>query len=105
MHPGQRLADRLHQAVVIVRHDILDTVQASILETPQKRRPRRGTLAVRHLDRQNLTPPVPSDPDRYQHCLIPDLRSTRSNGQFARASVASRHGEAKSGVGLKLSCN
>src|SRR5262249_29425213 len=68
----QDLADRRSQSGMIVRHDELHPVQATLPEADQEVAPARGALAVGQLDGQHAAPAVKADADGDQHGLAAD---------------------------------
>jgi Transposase domain (DUF772) len=69
---GYHLADRRDQAGMVVGHDQLDALEAARLQADEEVLPGRAALAIGHLHRQDLAPPIPVDADCDQHRLAHD---------------------------------
>ncbi|BCH05295.1 hypothetical protein MesoLj131b_72940 (plasmid) [Mesorhizobium sp. 131-2-5] len=66
------LADRSHQAGMVVGHDQFDAPEAARLQRDEEVPPGRAAFAIGHLHGQDLAPPIPVDADCDQHRLAHD---------------------------------
>ncbi len=86
------LADRRDEPGVIVGDDQYDALETARLQADEKFPPGRSALAIGHLDRQDLAPPVPVDVDRGDAGDLGDfaagLEGTDAIAVYARAGGA-----------------